>query len=67
MKTADVEEKLERLGFRKSVTTSGKRIWVNPVSGASGSISLGTAEIGVETLLGLLERLQISWAEFDAT
>jgi hypothetical protein len=67
MKTTDIEEKLQRLGFRKSVTISGQPIWVNPVSGASVSICAENAEIGAENLLRLLDRLQVSWAEFDAT
>lgn len=66
MAPAEIEEKLNRLGFRKSLTRNNTPIWVNPMNGASAAIDYSQLSIGAETLTRFLEQLQLSWPEFEA-
>lgn len=66
MPPEEINEKMSRLGFRKSQTKTGTPVWVNPTSGAVAAIDVSQKSIGTETLHRFLETLQISWKEFDA-
>ena len=67
MTFSEVAERLERLGYRKMDRLNDAGVgWVNPRTGVSIRLpDLGDTELNVTQLIESLEKLGLSWSEFE--